>query len=76
MIAFIDLDNFKLIKIVLVIIVAICFSFRLASALNAGEVIGRLGGDEFLVVSLNTRMRIFRRCENVFNNKYAEKSLR
>ncbi len=43
--------------IVLVIIVAICFSFRLASALirssKNGEVIGRLGGDEFLVVSLN-----------------------
>ncbi|EES6019346.1 diguanylate cyclase DgcP [Escherichia coli] len=39
MIAFIDLDNFKLIN------------DRFGH--NSGEVIGRLGGDEFLVVSLN-----------------------
>lgn len=42
--------------IVLVIIVAICFiqvGERLNTLQQNGEVIGRLGGDEFLVVSLN-----------------------
>ena len=76
MIAFIDLDNFKLINDRFGHNSGDLFLIQVGERLNTlqqnGEVIGRLGGDEFLVVSRTTRIRIFRRCENVFNSKYVE----
>lgn len=57
MIAFIDLDNFKLINDRFGHNSGDLFLIQVGERLNTlqqnGEVIGRLGGDEFLVVSLN-----------------------
>lgn len=55
MIAFIDLDNFKLIndRFNSGDLFLIQVGERLNTLQQNGEVIGRLGGDEFLVVSLN-----------------------
>ncbi len=57
MIAFIDLDNFKLINDRFGHNSGDLFLIQVGERLNTlqqnGEVIGRLAGDEFLVVSLN-----------------------
>lgn len=76
MIAFIDLDNFKLINDRFGHNSGDLFLIQVGERLNTlqqnGEVIGRLGGDEFLVVSLNNENADIRLCENVFSSKYAE----
>ncbi len=63
MIAFIDLDNFKLIDDRFGHNSGDLFLIQVGERLNTlqqnGEVIGRLGGDEFLVVSLNDECGYF-----------------